>query len=128
MIQKQTWVKIADSSLAKWSKTFQLYGGFSRANTSTGNFIKGSVRIVQPPIQTYKGFTVRIIMKGKVSKILITRQVYNSLFFNWLGINFKLNSGIILKKKKIPSSQHILGPTTRNIRFKKYILFFHFIF
>jgi ribosomal protein L14 len=128
LIQKQTWVKLADSSLAKWACIFHLYGGFNRSHTSVSNFVKGSVRIVQPPIQVYKGFLIRVILKGKVSKVILTRQTYKKSYLNWFHLSYRLNAGIILKKKKIPTSQYILGPTSKALRFKKFLLLFNFIF
>lgn len=124
MIQKLTWIKLADSSMTQWVKTFQLYGGFSRKFTGTGNFIKGTVRIVLPPNFYYKGFSTKVILKGSVIRSLITRQVYNSSFGFSLVSSARKSSSVVIKKKNNVISKHLLGPAFAKLKHKRILTLF----
>jgi len=124
MVLRKTWVKLTDSSLAKWASVFHLYGGFRRFSSSVGLYVKGSVRIVQPPIETYKGFVIRPVLKGRVSRIILVRQVYIRKLLSSNYTQFKLNSGIVIKKKNTPLSAYTLGSAMLNIKNKKTKLLF----
>lgn len=124
MIQKLTWLKLSDSSQAQWVNVFHLYSGFSRKVTSVGFFIKGSVRIIQPPFQIYKGFNLKFINKGKIVKVLITRQRYNKqLLYSISRISF-LNTGVVLKRKGNILASHLIGPVMLEIRKKRFLQLF----
>lgn len=124
MVLRKTWIKLADSSLAKWVSVFHLYGGFKRFSSSVGLYVKGSVRIVQPPIETYKGFVIRPILKGRVSKVILVRQVYVRKLASGNYTQFALNAGIVVKKKNTPLSNYTLGSAMSNIRNKRMKLLF----
>lgn len=128
MIYKKTWVKLSDSSQAQWLNVFHLYGGFNRKVTTAGFRIKGSVRIIQPIMDPYKGFTVKRINKGVVQDALIIRHNYN--FTNPAGFvfNTKQNVSVLLKNNNEVLSKHILGPIFTSVRSKKFLnLFKHII-
>jgi len=76
LILKQTWVKLTDNTSVRWVKVFQLYGGFSRQYSKIAFYIKGSSRIVTPPMLNYKGYTTKIYKKGSILKTLVTHQKY----------------------------------------------------
>jgi hypothetical protein len=49
MIQRQTWLNVTDNTNVNWLRTFHLYKGFFRKQTTIGFFIKGSARVVESP-------------------------------------------------------------------------------
>lgn len=124
MIQKQTWIKLTDSSQAQWVNTFHLYAGFYRKTSSVGYFIKGSVRIIQPPMQVYKGFSVKFINKGRIVRTLLTRQKYSSLLLNTISRKSWLNTGVVLKRKGNLLASHLIGPVMKEVKKKRYIQLF----
>lgn len=126
MIQKQTWLTLSDSTSALWFKTFHLYGGFFRKKSYIGDYIKGSVRVVKPQLGFYKGFITKKIKKGYIRRSLILRSF---LIINKLNINFKFNSNasLIIKKKNLILSSHIIGPTSNKLKNKRLLLLFKYI-
>ena len=124
MILKQTWVKLTDSSQAKWLKVFHLYGGFNRQKTQTGFEVKGSIRIIQPMMDPYKGFTIKRINKGKIAKTLLIRQKY--MYSNKQGfvVQSKFNTGVLLKSDNTFETTHVMGPALRNLKKKKLLTSF----
>lgn len=124
MIQKQTWLNLTDSSMILWIKAFQLYGGFYRHYTTSGFYLKGSVRIIRPQFQFYKGFNIKKIKKRAVRRILVVRDVYTSFHLYPKFLKFKKNSGTLIKKKNLFTAKHILGPTSRKILNKRLLLLF----
>lgn len=124
MVLKETWLKICDSSQAQWIKTFHLYGGFSRKVSKSGFFIKGSVRVLQPSIDYYKGFSVRFINKGKILRGLISKQTYTYLNPTGFSSRSSLNSSVIMKKKFILASERVIGVGFRLIKKKRFLSVF----
>lgn len=124
MILKQTWIKLSDSSQAQWLKVFHLYKGFYRKKTRTGYEVKGSVRVVQPMMDPYKGYTIKRVNKGKVAKALLTRQTYSYLTTSSFRVKSKLNSGVLLKSDGNLETSHVMGPCFRNLKKKKLLTLF----
>lgn len=127
MIQKKTWLKLSDSSQAQWLNVFHLYGGFSRKSTSAGFFTKGSVRIIQPIMDPYKGFTIKRINKGKVCMALISKHKYSYKHKTGFGLRSLTNSGVVMQNRLTFLSDHILGPCFSAVRKKKLIALFRAI-
>lgn len=124
MILKETWLKICDSSQAQWIKTFHLYGGFSRKVTRTGYFVKGSVRVLQPSVDYYKGFSVRFINKGKILRGLVSKQSYRYLDSTGFSKRSSLNSSVVIERKSSLSSDRIVGVGFRLIKKKRFLMAF----
>lgn len=124
MIQRLTWVRLTDSSLAQWLRVFHLYGGFNRRHSSVGFIVKGSIRVVHPPTQYYKGYTVKVLKKGRVSRALLVRQTYVNSALDYATRQFRVNSGVLMKKKNTFMSAHITGPVSRQIRKKRLLTLF----
>lgn len=125
MIQKETWIKLTDSSQAQWLKVFHLYAGFSRKKTHVGLAVKGSIRIILPPMEVYKGFNLKLINKGKIVRTLLTRQLYKSdLKSNQQTRQSFINTGVVLKKKNNILEAHLLGPVMLNVRKKRFVMLF----
>lgn len=124
MVLKQTWVNLTDSSLVQWVKVFHLYGGFNRKFSSVGYYIKGSVRILKPIYDYYKGYQIKRINKGKVTRSLIIRQVYKFKKKDYLYIQFRKNSSILVKKKNTFISKYLVGPGISVFRNKRLLTLF----
>lgn len=120
MILKQTWVSAADNTNVRWLRTFHLYKGSFRHKTEIGGFIKGSVRVVEPPRLEYKGFKFKFNKKGNICRMLLIRGSYPTLRLDGGTSIFWVNSGILIKKKQNPKSKYLQGPTTYNLRRKKF--------
>ncbi len=124
MIQKKTWLFITDNTNVIWLRIFHLYKGFFRKKSTTGFFVKGSVRIVEPPRIEYKGFKVKFNKKGDICRSLLVRTRYVFLRADSSLIRFKNNSGILIKKKQELKSKYLYGPISKNVRKKKFLLLF----
>ena len=120
MILKQTWISAADNTNVRWLKVFHLYKGFFRHSTSVGGFVKGSVRVVEPPRLEYKGFKFKFNKKGNICRMLIVRTAKTSLRPDGSTLCFKQNAGILIKKKQNPKSKYLQGPSTSILRRKKF--------
>lgn len=128
MIKRSTWLKVADTSQAKWLKVFSLYGGFFRKSSSVGNVVKGSVRVVQPFFNYYKGFSKKQIVKGRVSKTLFNLQAYVYVDSSRrVAAKSSINSSILLKKKLNVRARHAIGPAFLSGKKKKFNSLFKFI-
>lgn len=124
MVQRLTWVKLTDSSQAQWLKTFHLYRGFNRKCSSTGDFIKGSVRIIQAIPDPYKGFTVKRINKGKVTQAVIVRQTYPYKLVSGCVVRAFDNGGVLLKDDRSILIKHTIGPVFSKVRKKRILNLF----
>jgi len=103
-----------------------LYKGFFRKQSSTGFFIKGSARVVEPPRLEYKGFKFKFHLKGNICRGLIIRHKFNMNKKDSGVIYFKNNNIILIKKKQDLKSKYLYGPITKNLKRKKFISLFKF--
>lgn len=120
MISKQTWLYAADNTNVRWLKTFHLYKGFHRRVSTTGFFIKGSARIVEPPRLEYKGFKFKFNKKGDICRMLLIRVVKTLRRVDGSSTTFNSNSGILIKKQQNVKSKYLQGPTTYQLKRKKF--------
>lgn len=127
MIFKQTWLSVADNTNVRWIQTFHLYKGFNRKSTTTGFFIKGSARIVEPPRIEYKGFKVKFNKKGDICRGLLIRTKYMTRKHDGCPIYFAQNNIILLKKKQDVKSKYLYGPVSYKIKRKKFLSLFEFV-
>jgi len=127
MIFKKTWLNVSDATNVCWLQTFHLYKGFNRRVTTTGFFIKGSARVVEPPRIEYKGFKVKFNKKGDICRGLIIRTKYNTNKLDGSPIYFKNNNIVLLKKKQDIKSKYLYGPVSYKIRRKKFLSLFSFV-
>ena len=95
--------------------------------TTTGFFIKGSARVVEPPRIEYKGFKVKFNKKGDICRGLIIRTKYNTNKLDGSPIYFKNNNIVLLKKKQDIKSKYLYGPVSYKIRRKKFLSLFSFV-
>nr|YP_011027847.1 ribosomal protein L14 [Euplotes cristatus]UPM52057.1 ribosomal protein L14 [Euplotes cristatus] len=124
MVQRLTWLKVADSSQAQWLKTFHLYGGFSRRVARLGTLVKGAVRVIQAIPDPYKGFTVRRINKGRVLRGVVIRHAYQFMWLSGNVLRAKTNDTVILKEDSSVLIKHVIGPCFRGVRRKQILALF----
>lgn len=115
MIQKKTYLIPVDKSGVWWVNTFHLYKGFSRKVSTIGDFIKVSVRVVKPN---------NWIQKKTKTKGIIVQTKKEIKKNDGSFIKFKTNSLVLLKKRLTPKGKEIVGPTTTNLRRKKFLTSF----
>ena len=127
MIQRLSWLKVADSSQAQWLKIFHLYGGFSRLAARINCFVKGSVRVIQPIADPYRGFTVRRINKGRILGGFLIRQAYPFSSVTGGVLYASTNDVIILKDDRSVLIKHIVGPCFAGVRRKQTLALFRTI-
>lgn len=124
MLQKESWLFIADNTNVRWIKIFHLYKGFHRKSTRIGFFMKGSARVVEPPRVEYKGFKYKYNIKGDIVRTLLIRGNIQELNPNGSRVRFLSNSGLTIKKKIDLKSKYINGPVTRKLNRRKLITLF----
>jgi len=112
MIQKGTMVTPADNSGVLWARVFHLYYGSSRRCTTTGGFVKVSVR------QTLPNNWLRKKTKCKAI-VLRTRKELKRIDGSY--VRFNNNSVILLKKRMNCYGTTLLGPIPNTIRRKKFV-------
>jgi ribosomal protein L14 len=117
-------MSITDNTNVRWLKIFHLYKGFFRKVGSSGTFIKGAAKVVEPPRIEYKGFKFKFNKKGDVCRGLIVRTSYLNKYQDGTVVFFRTNDLVLIKKKQDPKSKYIYGPVTKHIRRKKFIALF----
>ena len=85
-----------------------------------GFFVKGSARVVESPRVEYKGFKFKFNKKGDICRALIIRTTYPSLRLDGSVTRFFSNNGILIKKKQNIKSKYLVGPSTMNLKRKKF--------
>ena len=120
MILKQSWVHASDNTNVRWLRIFHLYKGFNRRSTTVSGFVKGSVRVVEPPRLEYKGFKFKFNKKGDICRMILIRNSMHARRLDGSLTLFSSNSGILIKKKQNPKSKYLQGPSTYLLRRKKF--------
>ena len=112
MVQKETNLKPIDRC-GVWSvRTFHLYGGSFRKNSTVGNFIKVSVKKTRPNNWVPK--------KTKLKAIIVTLKK-ELIKLDGSYIKFRTNSLVLLKKRLTPKGNLLIGPVSINIKRKKFM-------
>ena len=127
MLQKESWISIADGTNIRWSRIFHLYKGFIRRKTYPGFFVKASARVVEPPRIEYKGFKYKYSIKGDICRIYVIRASYKLFNKSGFHIYFRGSAGFTIKKKIDPRSKFLYGPVSRLSRRKKVMSLFSLV-
>ena len=127
MIFKKTWLSLSDNTNVRWLQVFHLYKGFHRRQTYLGFFVKGSARVVEPPRIEYKGFKFKFNKKGDICRGLIVRSCFPNKRLDGSVTYFYNNNLILIKKKQNPKSKYLLGPSTFNLKRKKFKTIFKLV-
>ena len=112
MIQKESYLKVADNTGAKEIKTIRVLGGSKRKFGNIGDVIVASVRKAAP------GGTVK---KGDVVKAVIVRSSKGVRRADGSYVRFDDNAAVLIKEDKNPKGTRIFGPVARELRDKDYM-------
>lgn len=125
MVFKETILFNVDRSGSRKIKIFHNYKRFYRQFSRTGDFVKSAVRTVERWPRKIRGKRYRPTHVGFVLRNLIVLTSLNKKLGNLNKVISSDNSAITLKKRGVLKSPHILSPTARPIRVKKYFYIFN---
>ena len=110
MIQKESFLKVADNSGAKLLQCFHLIGSTRKRFAYIGDRVKCAVKVAIP---------TGIVKKGEIVEVVIvrTRKEYRRADGSY--IRFSENAGVIIKDGQMIGTR-IFGPIAREIRAKGY--------
>ena len=112
MIQKDSYLKVADNTGAKEIHCIRVLGGSKRKFGNIGDVIVASVRKAAP------GGTVK---KGEVVKAVIVRTKRGVRRDDGSYVRFDENAAVIIKEDKNPKGTRIVGPVARELREKDFM-------
>lgn len=105
MIQKQSYLVVADNSGAKELMCFHVIGSTRKRYARVGDRVKCSVKSAIPG---------GMVKKGEVVEAVIVRTVRQYRRDDGSYINFKDNAAVIIKDNQ-PIGSRIFGPVAREI-------------
>ncbi len=110
MIQKESFLKVADNSGAKLLQCFHLIGSTRKRFAYVGDRVKCAVKVAIP---------TGVVKKGEIVEVVIvrTRKEYRRADGSY--IRFSENAGVIIKDGQMVGTR-IFGPIAREIRAKGY--------
>ncbi|MBP9765059.1 50S ribosomal protein L14 [Candidatus Babeliales bacterium] len=106
MIQKQTFLKVADNSGAKLLQVFHLVGSTRKRFAYIGDVVRCAVKVAIPQGQ---------VKKGEIVDVMIVRTKKELRRSDGTYIRFSENAGVIIKDEKMVGTR-IFGPIAREIR------------
>ncbi len=106
MIQKESFLMVADNSGAKLLKCFHLVGGTRKRYAYIGDIVKCSVKVAIPQ---------GMVKKGDIVDVMIVRTKKELRRADGTYIRFSENAGVILKDGKMLGTR-IFGPVAREVR------------
>ena len=112
MIQEESYLKVADNTGAKESKTIRVLGGSKRKFGNIGDVIVASVRKAAPGGQ---------VKKGDVVKAVIVRSTRGVRRADGSYVRFDDNAAVLIREDKNPRGTRIFGPVARELRDKDYM-------
>ncbi|MCF7899037.1 50S ribosomal protein L14 [Candidatus Babeliales bacterium] len=107
MVQKQTYLEVADNSGAKKLMVIQVTGSTDKRYAYIGDIVKVSVKKAIP------GGTVK---KGDVLNAVIVRTRKETRRNDGSYIRFDENAAVVIDKEKQPVGTRIFGPIARELR------------
>ncbi len=107
MIQKQTYLEVADNSGAKEVQCIHIVGGTRKRYAYLGDRIKCAVKRAIPG---------GLVKKGQVVDAVIVRTVKEFRREDGSYIRFSDNAAVILDKEGKPVGTRIFGPIARELR------------
>ena len=111
MIQQQTYLQVADNTVAKELMCIRVLGCSGRKFANIGDVVVCSVKKAAP------NGTVK---KGEVVKAVVVRSVRGLRRADGSYIKFDENAAVIIKDDKNPRGTRIFGPIARELRDKEY--------
>ena len=112
MIQEESYLKVADNTGAKESKTIRVLGGSKRKFGNIGDVVVASVRKAAPGGQ---------VKKGDVVKAVIVRSSRGVRRADGSYVRFDDYAAVLIREDKNPRGTRIFGPVARELRDKDYM-------
>jgi large subunit ribosomal protein L14 len=110
MIQKESYLVVADNSGAKLLQCIHIIGSTGKRYAYVGDMIKCTVKTAIP-----NGGTVK---KSDIVDVVIVRTRKEQRREDGSYIRFGDNAGVIINKEKEPVGTRIFGPIARELRAK----------
>lgn len=110
MIQKESFLQVADNSGAKLLKCFHLVGSTRKKFAYLGDVVKCSVKSAIPS---------GMVKKGDVVDVVIVRAKKEYRRADGTYVRFSENAGVIIKDGQMIGTR-IFGPIARELRAKGY--------
>jgi len=112
MIQKESYLQVADNSGAKLLQCIHVIGSTGKRFATVGHRVKCSVKSASPG---------GMVKKGDIVTVVIVRTRKEVRRADGSYIRFGDNAGVILEKeKKEPIATRIFGPVARELRAGEY--------
>ena len=112
MIQRQSYMKVADNTGAKELMCIRVLGGTGRRYAEIGDVVVCSVKKASPG---------GVVKKGEVVKAVVVRTVKGHRRPDGSYIRFDDNAAVLIKEDKNPRGTRIFGPVARELREKDYM-------
>lgn len=109
MIQKETWLEVADNSGAQLIECIHIVGGTRKRYAYLGDVIKCAVK---------KAIPGGMVKKGEVVDAVIVRTAKEYRREDGSYIRFSQNAAVILNKDGAPIGTRVFGPVARELRTK----------
>ncbi len=106
MVQKESFLKVADNSGAKLLKIFHLVGSTRKRYAYIGDMVRCAVKVAIPQ---------GMVKKGDIVDVMIVRTKKELRRADGTYIRFSENAGVIIKDDKMLGTR-IFGPIAREIR------------
>lgn len=113
MVQKESYLKVADNSGAKSLQCIHVVGSTRKRFAYLGDEVICSVKSVN------KGAKTGVVKKGEVVRAVIVRTRKEFRRSDGSYIRFGDNAAVIVKEKE-PVATRIFGPIARELRTKNY--------
>jgi large subunit ribosomal protein L14 len=110
MIQRGTWLTVADNSGALNVKCIHVMGGFFKKTAFIGDLILISVKSIR---------LIRKIKKGQMYLGIIVRTKKNISFKDGSNTSFGTNAIVLLNSSKKILGNRLFGPMSRSLRKRK---------
>jgi large subunit ribosomal protein L14 len=115
MVQKQTYLVVADNSGAKELQVIHLVGSTRKRYAYLGDQVICAVKAADPSVEIKKGGTK--ITKGDVVRAVIVRTVKEFAREDGSYIKFGENAAVIIDKNNLEMvGTRIFGPVARELR------------
>ena len=112
MIQQESYLKVADNTVAKEIKCIRVLGGSKRKYASIGDVIVASVRKAAPGGQVKKGDVVKAVVVRTSKAVRRADGTY---------VRFDDNAAVLIKDDRNPTGTRIFGPVARELRDRDYM-------
>ena len=107
MVQKQTYLEVADNSGAKELQVIHVFGGTGVKKASVGDVVVCAVK---------KAIPDGMVKKSQVVRAVIVRTCKEVRRKDGSYIRFGDNAGVIISKEGEPVGTRIFGPIARELR------------